>query len=55
MLEHKNTWKGLKILAKECSNVGQVKFAFWVFIYEKFLEFVDDNGATCKVNTTVEL
>ena len=55
MLEHKISWKVLKIFAQECSydDLGiysaKFKFTFWDFIWEEFLELVEDFGA--KVNT----
>ena len=46
------SWKVLQIFAQECSNddlgltlsffYGKVKFAFWDFIWEEILDFVED-------------
>ena len=52
ILEYKISWKVLQIFAQECSNddlgltlsffYGKVKFAFWDFIWEEILDFVED-------------
>ena len=50
-VEHKITWKVLKIFARECSSDDhwQGQFCFLVFVWEEFIELVKDFGA--KVNT----
>ena len=55
MLEHQIPWKVLKIFTQECFNddlgltliffYGKVKFAFWAFIWEEFMDFIEDFGA----------
>ena len=52
MLENKISWKVLKIFTQECSNddlgltmsffYGKVRFSFWAFIGEEFMDFVED-------------
>ena len=46
------SWKVLKVIVQECSNddieltlsffYGKVKFAVWTFIWEEFMDFVDN-------------
>ena len=57
MLEYKSSCEVLKFFAQEYSNdylgltlifYGKVRFAFWAFIWEEFMDFVEDFGA--KVN-----
>ena len=58
MLEHKFSWI-LKIFIQEYSNddlgltlsfYGKVKFAFWAFIWEEFMDFVDFGTKSNTVN-----
>ena len=52
ILEHKISWKVLNIFPPECSNdlgltltfLNRVKFDFWAFILETFMDFVEDFG-----------
>ena len=57
MLEHGISCKVLKIITQEYSNndlgltvrfFGNVKFAIWAFIWEEFIDCIEDFGA--KVN-----
>ena len=57
MLEHRISWKVLKLFAQKCTYddigltltiYGKIKFAFRGFTQEEFMEFLEDFGA--KVN-----
>ena len=62
ILEHKISWKVLKILAQNCSDddtgltfkfYGKIKFAFRAFTWKEFMELIEYLGA--KVNKCSEI
>ena len=64
MPEHKISWKDLKIFIQEDSNddhwltlsfLDNVNFAFWAFIWEQFVNFVEDFGAQVSKYSYIKL